>query len=76
MNYYRIYLTHLSIDQNLLIQSVKQQGGDAIQTSDGLFIALNQAPVFENEVEISIKPVDVANEELTLDMQNLVAKYP
>lgn len=76
MNFYQITLGGLTVDQNEVIDAIRQLGGESIQTSSGLFCAVD-APLDTLPEGLKIEKVDPKSSESTLssDMQNLISKY-
>jgi hypothetical protein len=74
----------LSVDQPTLMQSIKNWGGECIQTSNGLFLAidlsldsLQEKLAAEKDFE-SIEVIavtDFHSSELTPDMQKLISEH-
>ncbi len=59
MNFYKISLgAGLNVDQNSIIQTIRQLGGQSIQTSEGLFSAVE---VSQSELEAALQKADDSN---------------
>ena len=84
MNFFHIILgSGLAVDQNTIIQALAQMGADTIQSSNGLFTAIEAseaevAEVLKAQAEgLQLKKVDSTSEisTLTPDQQKLIQKH-
>ena len=82
MKFYRIRLNSSAIDQPSLIQSIKTLKGDCIQTSEGLFVAIDlnlnefQSQITPGGETLHVEPFRVGQDpDVTPDMEKLIEAH-